>query len=131
MSLVEELINEKTGLSEQEQYFLDVLFEEAAGDIRSAMNLAGYPKSTPVGEIRRKLSKEIKKVSKEFIVSQTPRAAIQLVGVFNDPSAVGAKNIISAAKEILDRGDVNKDEQKLEIPENVVILLPPKKNDET
>lgn len=127
MSLIDDLKNKETGLDEREQYFLDILFDECAGDFKEAMKKSGYPNSTSVGEVRRKLSKEIKKASKEFIVSHTPNAAVKLIGVLSDPSAMGAKNIISAAKEILDRGDVNKDEAKIEIPENAIVILPPKK----
>lgn len=128
--LIESLINKETGLSEREEYFLDVLFAEADGDFEYAMKLAGYPKGTSASSVRRKLSKEIKQVTKDYLVSQTPRAARELVKIFQNPTAPGAPNIIKVAENILNRGDVNKEETKVEMPENVIILLPPKKDDE-
>lgn len=127
MSLIDELTNKETGLDEREQYFLDILFDECDGDFSLAMSKAGYPKDTPVGELRRKLSKEIKKASKEYIVSLTPKAAVSLGSVLGTPDALGNKNLLSAAKEILDRGDVNKEEKAFDLPENAIVILPPKK----
>jgi hypothetical protein len=130
MSLIDDLKNKETGLDEREQYFLDILFDECGGDFKEAMKKSGYPNNVSVGEVRRKLSKEIKKASKDYLVSQTPNAAVKLVSVLHDPSAMGAKNIISAAKEILDRGDVNKEETKVELPDNAIVILPPKRFEE-
>ena len=118
--LVDQLVNKETGLDEREEYFLDVLFTKAKGDFELAMDLAGYPKSSSVSQLRKKLSKHIRDYTKDYIVSQTAKAAQQLVNVFQDPNALGTKNILTAAKEILDRGDVNKEEQKFEIPENII-----------
>lgn len=129
MSLIDELTNKETGLDEREQYFLDILFDECSGDFSLAMSKAGYTKDTPVGAIRRKLSKEIKKASKEYIVSLTPKAAVSLGSVLGTPDALGNKNLLSAAKEILDRGDVNKEEKSFDLPENAIVILPPKKVD--
>jgi hypothetical protein len=128
--LIQSLIDKETGLTEREQYFLDVLFEEAGGDFEYAMKLAGYPKNYPVAKIRRQFSKQIKQLTKDYLVSKTPKAAIEMVKVFQDPSRVGTQNIIKVAQDILDRGDVNKEEAKYEMPENVIILLPPKKSED-
>lgn len=128
-SIIESLINKETGLSEREEYFLDVLFTEGAGDIEYSMKLSGYPPSASVAQVRRKLSKQIKQLTKDYIVAQTPRAAMELVKVFRDPAVVGTQNILKAATEILNRGDVNKEEAQYEMPENVIILLPPKKTE--
>jgi len=128
--LIQSLINKETGLDEREEYFLEVLFQEADGDIEYAMKLAGYPKGTSASSVRKKLSKQIKQYTKDYIVSQTPRAAKELVKIFRDPTTPGALNIIKVAENILNRGDVNKEEAKYEMPENVIILLPPKKSDD-
>lgn len=128
--LIESLINKDTGLSEREEYFLDVLFDKADGDFEYAMKLAGYPPSQSASTVRKKLSKQIKQMTKDYLVSQTPRAARELVKIFRDPSVAGAQNIIKVAENILNRGDVNKEEAKFEMPENVIILLPPKKSED-
>ena len=40
-----------------------------------------------------------------------PEAAFGIVEVLNDPSSLGAKNAISAAREVLDRSGLVKKEQ--------------------
>jgi hypothetical protein len=65
------------------------------------------------------------------MLSSTAKAAHQLVKVFEDPNMPGTVNIIKAAKEILDRGDVNKEETVGVYEERYVILLPPKDKDYT
>jgi hypothetical protein len=129
LKLSDTLIDPESGLNEREQYFLDVLFDLADGDFEYAMSLAGFPKNYPVSKLRRKLSKEIKQATKEYIVSQTPKAARGLMKVLTSPGTIGNKDILQAAKEILDRGDVNKSEDVIEIPDNVIILLPPKRSE--
>ncbi len=130
MSLKDELKDNTSGLDERDQYFLDILFDEEAGDFASAMKRCGYDKKETIGSLRRRLSKEISKASKDYIVSKTPTAAIKLVSVLNDPSGLGAKNIISASKEILDRGDVNKSESVALDQVDYIVILPPKKTED-
>jgi hypothetical protein len=129
MSEIPNLINPDTGLDERETYFLEVLFDRAGGDIPYAMELAGYPKSMSPSAVRKKLSKHIKTASKEFIVSETAKAATQIVKVFQDPNAPGTKNILTAAQEILDRGDVNKTDEVVGGDEKYIVILPPKLQD--
>lgn len=129
--LLKQDVTKESGLSEQEEYFLDILFDRCGGDIKMAMNDAGYPKDASAMKLQTKLSKEIIKRSKEFLAGHTAKAAVSLMGVFSDPSAMGAKNIISAAKEVLDRGGVNKEEKTFELPDNAIVILPPKnRNDD-
>lgn len=124
---VPSLVDKSSGLDERETYLLDILFDECGGDFLLAMSKSGYPKNTSVGDVRKKLSKEIKARTKDYIVSSAPKAAHQLVKVFQDPNAMGTKNIIAAAIQILDRGDVNKEEVGVVMPENYIVLLPPKR----
>ena len=107
--LVNDTITE-SGLTLKEEEFLHVLYDQCKGDVRMAMDKSGFSRSVPISSITKKLSKHIKEAAKDYILANTGRAAISLVDVLTDPSAVGAKNIISASKEILDRGGVFKEE---------------------
>jgi len=122
------LINPDSGLDEREEYFLDILFTEANGSVAEAMKLSGYPKDYSITKLRSKLAKEIKQATKDYIVSQTPSAAISIVSVLTNPNEPGTANKIKAAENILNRGDVNKTEETGVIEaKNVIVLLPPKK----
>jgi len=60
-----------------------------------------------------------------------PKAAFGMVGVIDDPTALGAKNSVAAAKEILDRVGIVKKE-KLEVSSedgSGIFILPPKRED--
>lgn len=123
--LTTSLLNEE-GLNEREQAFLTFLFEDAKGQVRTAMTMAGYPKDYPVREVTKKLGLKIRELSKEYLTSQTASAAISISNVLVDPSAVGAKNVISASKEILDRGGVYKEEEPKVTEVRNMFILPPK-----
>jgi hypothetical protein len=107
--LIADVTNED-GLTEKEVFFLDVLFDKCSGNVRAAMTEAGYPKDAPTAPVRKKLAKHIKDRTKDFLSASSGVAAITLVNVLVDPNQVGAKNIIAAAKDVLDRGGVYKEE---------------------
>jgi len=116
----------ESGLFLREEEFLNVLFDLYRGDVRKAMDHVGYPKDTPQYAVTKKLSKHIQERSKDFISASTARASVELVGTLSDPTAPGVKNVISAAKEILDRGGVYKEEKILSVDEKTMFILPPK-----
>lgn len=129
MSHLKDLLEEdvKVGsLSERDLYFLDILFDEHKGNIRSAMLASGYPKSTPSSVVTLRLKNEIQERSKVFLASATARAVVSLVDVIEDPNVPGTKNILTAAKEILDRGGVHKEETITVQPKDTMFILPPK-----
>ena len=56
-----------------------------------------------------------------------PKAAFGITDVLDDPSAMGAKNAIAAAKEVLDRtGLVKKEKVEVETKRGGMFILPPK-----
>jgi len=114
--------NKDTGLTEKDEFFLSVLFHECGGDFQSAMTRAGLNESP--NSVRRRLKTHIQEETKNFLAASSAKAAVQLVNTFNDPSLPGVKNVISAAKEVLDRGGVHNDEVKK--TENYVFILPAK-----
>jgi hypothetical protein len=119
------------GLQEKDQFFLDVLFDECKGDVRAAMTMSGYPKSLPTSTITKRLKKEIQERSRDFLVSSTAKASIAIVDLINDPNLPGAKNILAASKEILDRGGVNKEENPTGPIEQNIFILPAKESSES
>ena len=62
-----------------------------------------------------------------MLAMNAPKAAFEIVGVLDDPSAMGARNAISAAREVLDRTSLVKKEQ-VEVTANTggMFILPPK-----
>lgn len=117
-------VTNENGLLLQEQEFLDVLFEECQGNIREAMTKAGYAKSVPASVLTRKLQKEIKQRSEDYLIANTPRAAISMVSALNDGNVPGLKNSLMAAKEILDRGGVYKKEDTVKTETKNIFILP-------
>ena len=90
-------------LTPRESKFLEVLFEEAAGDIRTAMTLAGYSKTTPTTQIRNQLSDDILAATKLFLSANAPAAAMKMISLLFDGAKPGASNEQKAAEAILDR----------------------------
>ena len=116
-------------LTEQQQTFLEVLFEQANGSFVEAKKLANYAESYPTSSIVRTLQDEIIEATKSFLARSGPKAAISLVGVLDDPTELGIKEKIVVAKDILDRIGVSKTE-KVEISSNGIFILPSKKGED-
>lgn len=116
-------------LTEQQQIFLEVLFEQANGNFVEAKKLASYAESYPTSSIVRTLQDEIIEATKSFLARSGPKAAISLVGVLDDPTELGIKEKIVVAKDILDRIGVSKTE-KVEISSNGIFILPSKKGED-
>ena len=113
-------------LSEQQQLFLQVLFEEANGSITQAKKLAGYATSTSTTSIVKSLKEEIAEHTQMFIARNAPQAAVAMVSGLIDPTQLGIKDKMSAAKDMMDRAGFAKTE-KVEIKASGgVMLLPPK-----
>jgi hypothetical protein len=120
------LINPDTGLNEREEAFLDVLFDECNGNVRAAMDAVGYPKSFPMNSVTKKLAKHIKERTKEYLQASSGFAAIQLVNVLMDPNKPGTNNLIAAARDVLDRGGVFKEEAPQVTEIRNMFILPAK-----
>ena len=114
-------------LTEKQAAFLEALLGEARGTIRAAMDMAGYAKNTKTTEVVGPLKEEITERAGMMLAMNAPKAAFGIVDVLDDPSAMGARNSISAAREILDRTGLVKKEQ-VEVSGNSggIFILPPK-----
>ena len=113
-------------LTENQQKFLDVLFEEADGDPISAKKLAGYSNSVSATVIVNSLKEEILKATQEYMARNAPKAAVALTSAITDPTQLGIKDKMSAAKEVLDRIGLIKTEKLQVEASGGVILFPPK-----
>lgn len=122
---------DKKPLTELQAMFLEHLMGEAKGNIRKAMTLAGYSKSTKTSEVVGPLREEITDRASMMLAMNTPKAAFGIVDVLDDPTGLGARNAISAAREVLDRSGLIKKEQ-IEVTNNGggMFVLPPKVSDE-
>ena len=124
---------EPKGYTEKQQAFLDALIGPARGNIREAMNIAGYSGETKQSEVVGPLRDEIIERASMVLAMNAPRAAFGIVGVLDDPSAMGARNSVAAAREVLDRtGIVKKEQVEVRGPEGGIFIMPPKQvtNDE-
>ena len=98
-------------LTEKQQKFLAPLFDEAGGDARLAKKMAGYSDETRLSEVVKPLKDEIMEATKEYMAYVAPKAAMAMVGVVSDPTALGNRDRLAASREILDRVGVIKTEK--------------------
>ena len=114
-------------LTDKQSAFLEALLGEARGNIRAAMDIAGYSKTTATTEVVGPLKEEITERAGMMLAINAPKAAFGIIDVLDDPSALGARNAISAAREVLDRTGLVKKEQ-VEVSGNAggIFILPPK-----
>ena len=121
---------EEKQLTEKQIAFLEALTGEARGDIRAAMRAAGYSDATKVQEVVNPLREGIVDRASMMLAMNAPRATFSMIDVLHDPSAMGARNAVAAAREILDRSGLVKREQvEVKGPEGGIFILPPKQTE--
>ena len=113
-------------LTEKQQKFLDVLFDEANGDTSQAKTLAGYSHNSSTADIVKGLKEEILEATQMFMARNAPKAAVAMVGGISDPTELGIREKMTAAKELLDRTGLVKTEKMQVEASGGVILMPPK-----
>lgn len=113
-------------LTENQQKFLEVLFEEAQGDVVLAKQLAGYSDKTPTRLIVESLKDEIAEATRSYFARSAPKAVMALAGALNDPTQLGLKEKMAAAKDLLDRAGLGKVEKMEVTGSGGVFYLPPK-----
>ena len=118
---------DKKQLTEKQKVFLDALVGEAQGNHRRAMEMAGYSPNTSVQDVVKNMKDEIIDRASMVLALNAPAAAFGMIGVLNDPTTMGARNAIQAAKEIMDRtGLIKKDVIEVKTEEGGLFVLPPK-----
>jgi len=117
-------------LTEKQQKLLAVLFDEAGGDIVIAKKLAGYSDATSSTEVLNSLKEEILDATSTYMARNAPKAAMAMVGALYDPTELGIRDKMSAAKELLDRTGLVKTEKMQVEAKGGVMLMPPKQMEE-
>jgi hypothetical protein len=120
------MTKEDRQLTEMQQKFLDVLFGAAKGNFVEAKRLAGYSENYSTRHIVDGLQDEITELTKKFIARAGARAAYSMYEVLEDPTALGNKERMAAAKDLLDRGGFKPQEQIKIETETPLFILPAK-----
>lgn len=116
-------------LTQQQAKFLEVLFNEAGGDPVKARKLAGYSDNSSTKEIMDSIKEDVIEATQLYIATNAPRAAMAVVSGIIDPTELGIKEKLNAAKDLLDRAGVVKTEKMQIEASNGVMILPPKNTD--
>jgi len=117
-------------LTEKQQKFLDVLFEEARGNPATARKLAGYADTVATSSITSALQDEIADITKKFISSTATKAAYSMYEIMSSPTDLGNKEKMTAAKDILDRSGFTKTDKVEVTSSSPLFILPPKNNED-
>ena len=115
-------------LTEMQKKFLEVLFHEAEGDVLKAKKLAGYSDNVATSQVVKSMAKEIEEETRRFLSGKSAKAAWRMSKVLEDPTALGNKELMNAAKDIMDRAGLVKTE-KVEIEAKSPVFILPAKND--
>ena len=78
-------------LTENQARFLEVLFEEAGGDVVQAKKLAGYNAGSSTSSIVESLKDEIFDATKTYMSRVGPKAAVAYASALDDPTQLGIK----------------------------------------
>ena len=95
-------------LTERQQRFLDVLFDDAGGDVVAAKKLAGYGDNSSTTAIVEALKDEIAEKTRTYFARTAPKAALLLWGLCKIPLSWVSKKKMIAAKDVLDRAGLGK-----------------------
>ena len=113
-------------LTERQQKFIDALFADANGSIKDAKIIAGYSTNTNNNEIITSLKDEILEATQTYMAGNAPKAAVAMVTGIDDPTQLGIRDKMSAAKELLDRTGLVKTEKMQVEAKGGVMLMPAK-----
>ena len=118
----------KRELTEKQQLFLDVLFEEAEGDPLQAKKLAGYSDNVPTSSVTASLVDEIAELTRKFIAQSSTKAAYTMFKVMGATDMLGAKERMAAAKDLMDRAGFVKTEKVEVSTSEPLFILPAKRS---
>ena len=108
---------------------MSVLFEEAGGDVVVAKRLAGYSDNSPTTTIVEALKDEIAEKTRTYFARTAPKAAYALMGALQDPTQLGIKEKMIAAKDVLDRAGLGKVDKVDVTSGGGIFYLPPKEGE--
>ena len=113
-------------LTERQQRFLEVLFDDAGGDVVAAKKLAGYGDNSSTSAIVEALKDEIAEKTRTYFARTAPKAAYALMGALQNPTELGIKEKMIAAKDVLDRAGLGKVDKVDVTSGGGIFYLPPK-----
>jgi hypothetical protein len=117
-------------LTEQHKRFLEVLFTDANGNISSAMRMAGFSEGYSRRTLTNYLKEEIIEATQLYIAMAAPKAAVAMINAIDDPTELGLKEKMSAAKDLLDRAGLVKTEKVQVESTGGIMVLPAKEREE-
>ena len=117
-------------ITEQHKRFLEVLFSDAGGNISSAMRLAGFSEGYSRRTLTNYLKEEIIEATQLYIAMAAPKAAVAMINAIDDPTELGLKEKMSAAKDLLDRAGLVKTEKVQVESTGGIMVLPAKEREE-
>jgi len=120
----------KRELTEQQKKFIEVLFAEAGGNPAKARQLAGYSEGYATKLIMDILKEEVIEATQLYIAMNAPRAAMAVVSGIADPTELGLKEKLNAAKDLLYRAGLVKTEKVQVTTPNGIMILPAKDSSE-
>lgn len=113
-------------LTEQHKRFLEVLFADANGNISAAMRMAGFSEGYSRRSLTNYLKEEIIEATQLYIAMAAPKAAVAMISAIDDPTELGLKEKMSAAKDLLDRAGLVKTEKVQVESTGGIMMLPAK-----
>ena len=114
-------------LTDRQKKFLEVLFDKANGDAVQAKLMAGYSEHSNTSSIIASMKDEIMEATQMYMSRNAPKAAVAMVSGMDDPTQLGIRDKLGAAKELLDRVGLIKTEKVQVEASGGVMILPPKK----
>jgi len=117
----------KRELTDRQKKFMEVLFDQANGDVVQAKLLAGYSEHSSTSSIVASMKDEIMEATQLYMSRNAPKAAVAMVSGVDDPTQLGLRDRLAASKELLDRVGLIKTEKLQVEASGGVMLLPPKK----
>ena len=117
----------KRELSERQKKFIEVLFDQANGDPVQAKILAGYSEHSGTSAIVASMKEEIMEATQLYMSRNAPKAAVAMVSGVDDPTQLGIRDKMTAAKDLLDRVGLIKTEKLQVEASGGVMIMPPKK----
>lgn len=115
-------------LTEQHKRFLEVLFADANGNINQAMRMAGFSEGYSRRSLTNYLKEEIIEATQLYIAMAAPKAAVAMIAAIDDPTELGLKEKMSAAKDLLDRAGLVKTEKVQVESTGGIMVLPAKES---
>jgi hypothetical protein len=116
----------KRELTDQQKKFLEALFGEAKGNPAHARKIAGYSEGYNTRDIMNSLKDEVLELTRLHLALNGPKAAFAMIESIEDPTELGVKEKMVAAKDVLDRIGIVKTEKVQVEAGNGLMILPAK-----